>query len=453
MLPRPLVGLAFVLSSFIQSVSAAEISYSRDVQPIFTAKCVACHACYDSPCQLNLSSAEGAQRGANQLPVYDGTRTKAQETTRLYLDAHGADAWRRKGLLVGARIAGRPGRTDGADARAWPQPAVAAECEDPRRPGHFDQPRQPVPDAGQHRCVHPQEPRFRHAFRGGRAERRRIRHLAEVAGRGRPGRPAAVAADRRRGAPGGQLGAFPQPAWGQAEPGLALALRAPVPGAPVFPGAGRARPLLPAGAFAHAQRPADRPDPDPASQRRSGQQLLLPPLADSGRDRTQDAHHLSADGEEAGTRPGAVLRHPVEHRQGSRLRRAEPRQPVRHLCRDPATGALPVHAGQRRILHPYLHPRAGVPWTDRYRRDPRQLLGGIPGPRAGPVRHRRQLPRAERAAAGLAGADRRAEEPARPVERLPGQAQRVRRPAPGRLTPTRRRRPGTRSGTATTTPC
>ncbi|MHA5657360.1 hypothetical protein ACVSLE_04115, partial [Pseudomonas aeruginosa] len=44
MLPRPLVGLAFVLSSFIQSVSAAEISYSRDVQPIFTAKCVACHA-------------------------------------------------------------------------------------------------------------------------------------------------------------------------------------------------------------------------------------------------------------------------------------------------------------------------------------------------------------------------------------------------------------------------
>ncbi|WP_170869682.1 fatty acid cis/trans isomerase, partial [Pseudomonas aeruginosa] len=96
MLPRPLVGLAFVLSSFIQSVSAAEISYSRDVQPIFTAKCVACHACYDSPCQLNLSSAEGAQRGANQLPVYDGTRTKAQETTRLYLDAHGADAWRRK---------------------------------------------------------------------------------------------------------------------------------------------------------------------------------------------------------------------------------------------------------------------------------------------------------------------------------------------------------------------
>ncbi|MDF3931217.1 fatty acid cis/trans isomerase [Pseudomonas citronellolis] len=86
--------IAFMLLSAV--AQAAGISYSKDIQPIFTEKCVACHACYDSPCQLNLSAAEGAQRGANKLPVYDGTRTKAQETTRLFLDAHGADAWRRK---------------------------------------------------------------------------------------------------------------------------------------------------------------------------------------------------------------------------------------------------------------------------------------------------------------------------------------------------------------------
>ena len=150
--------------------------------------------------------------------------------------------------------------------------ATASRCSRmrrSRRPGHFDQPRQPVPDAGQHRCVHPQEPRFRHAFRGGRAERRRIRHFAEVAGRGRPGRPAAVAADRRRGAPGGQLGAFsstslgPSRAWSRAGSTSTCSWRT------CIPGTGRARPLLPAGAFTHAQRPADRPDPDPASQRRS----------------------------------------------------------------------------------------------------------------------------------------------------------------------------------------
>ncbi|HBX55594.1 fatty acid cis/trans isomerase [Pseudomonas sp. UBA2684] len=77
-------------------LAAQPISYSRDVQPIFTQNCVACHACYDAPCQLNLGSAEGATRGANKLPVYNGTRTATQDTTRLFLDAHGSDAWRRK---------------------------------------------------------------------------------------------------------------------------------------------------------------------------------------------------------------------------------------------------------------------------------------------------------------------------------------------------------------------
>src|SRR3990167_8156205 len=82
---------------FISPLLAAEpISYSRDIQPLFTQYCVACHACYDAPCQLNLGSAEGVERGANKLPVYDGKRLKAQDTTRLFLDAHGSAAWRRK---------------------------------------------------------------------------------------------------------------------------------------------------------------------------------------------------------------------------------------------------------------------------------------------------------------------------------------------------------------------
>ena len=90
--------LAF-FSLFSLPVLAAEVlSFSRDVQPIFNAKCVACHACYDAPCQLNLGSGEGAQRGASQLPVYSGSRTVAQATTRLYLDAHDEAAWRRKGF-------------------------------------------------------------------------------------------------------------------------------------------------------------------------------------------------------------------------------------------------------------------------------------------------------------------------------------------------------------------
>ncbi|TBU97416.1 fatty acid cis/trans isomerase [Phytopseudomonas dryadis] len=94
MLPRVLSSLCLFLVSPL--LAAQPISYSRDIQPIFTRHCVACHACYDAPCQLNLGSGEGAERGANKLPVYDGTRSKTQDTTRLFVDAHGEQAWRRK---------------------------------------------------------------------------------------------------------------------------------------------------------------------------------------------------------------------------------------------------------------------------------------------------------------------------------------------------------------------
>lgn len=50
---------------------ASAISYTRDIQPIFTEKCVACHACYDSACQLNLGSAEGAVRAVVDYPLLE----------------------------------------------------------------------------------------------------------------------------------------------------------------------------------------------------------------------------------------------------------------------------------------------------------------------------------------------------------------------------------------------
>ncbi len=90
--------VAAVLWFFAMGADADSISYTRDVQPILTEKCVACHACYDAPCQLNMGSAEGVSRGASKIPVYDGGRTVAVDTTRLYLDAHGPAAWQRKGF-------------------------------------------------------------------------------------------------------------------------------------------------------------------------------------------------------------------------------------------------------------------------------------------------------------------------------------------------------------------
>jgi len=78
--------------------ASSAISYTRDIQPIFTEKCVACHACNDAACQLNLGSAEGVERGASKVPVYQGERRQAVATTRLFEDAHGEEAWRRKGF-------------------------------------------------------------------------------------------------------------------------------------------------------------------------------------------------------------------------------------------------------------------------------------------------------------------------------------------------------------------
>lgn len=73
--------------------------YQRDIQPIFDAKCAACHGCYDAPCQLKLTSGEGLLRGASKVPVYDGARLETLPTTRLGIDAQSVEQWRQLGFF------------------------------------------------------------------------------------------------------------------------------------------------------------------------------------------------------------------------------------------------------------------------------------------------------------------------------------------------------------------
>jgi hypothetical protein len=70
---------------------------------------VVCHGCYDSPCQLQLGSVEGIQRGASEAVVYDGARILAAAPTRLTIDAHGEEAWRKKGFFT---VLGPPGASE-----------------------------------------------------------------------------------------------------------------------------------------------------------------------------------------------------------------------------------------------------------------------------------------------------------------------------------------------------
>ena len=105
-----LAALGLVLAGCMQSgVTEKELeptvskrqtySYSGDIKPILDQKCIACHACYDAPCQLKLTSSEGLLRGATTKPVYDGGRISSADPTRLFIDAQGQAEWRQKGFF------------------------------------------------------------------------------------------------------------------------------------------------------------------------------------------------------------------------------------------------------------------------------------------------------------------------------------------------------------------
>ncbi|MGH8492205.1 MAG: fatty acid cis/trans isomerase [Moraxellaceae bacterium] len=94
----PLFALFFLSLASPGLQADTAVSYKARIQPLFEQKCVACHACNDAPCQLNLGSGEGLQRGATKIKVYDGTRTKTQTPTRLFTDAQSTVEWQKKGF-------------------------------------------------------------------------------------------------------------------------------------------------------------------------------------------------------------------------------------------------------------------------------------------------------------------------------------------------------------------
>ncbi len=73
--------------------------YLSKIQPIFNARCVACHACYNSPCQLDLTSYEGLRRGAHKLETYDFPLIKEHPPMRLGIDGKTTADWRKLGFF------------------------------------------------------------------------------------------------------------------------------------------------------------------------------------------------------------------------------------------------------------------------------------------------------------------------------------------------------------------
>lgn len=67
--------------------------YLSKIQPIFNNRCVACHSCYNSPCQLNLTSFNGVDRGAIQDDIYNFRNIGNKTPTRLGVDVPQSFEW------------------------------------------------------------------------------------------------------------------------------------------------------------------------------------------------------------------------------------------------------------------------------------------------------------------------------------------------------------------------
>ena len=80
----------------IYSLPEEPVSFNDRVKPILEGRCIACHGCYDAPCQLKLTSMAGINRGSNKEIVYSGERITAADPTRLFIDAITTEQWREK---------------------------------------------------------------------------------------------------------------------------------------------------------------------------------------------------------------------------------------------------------------------------------------------------------------------------------------------------------------------
>ena len=88
--------LAKALPPVAMKVPTRTIDYQQEVKPLLDKRCTVCHSCYNSPCQLKLDSFEGVDRGATKEAVYNSSRLKAMDPTRLFTDAQTTAQWRQK---------------------------------------------------------------------------------------------------------------------------------------------------------------------------------------------------------------------------------------------------------------------------------------------------------------------------------------------------------------------
>ena len=94
-----ILPLSGVIRSANSQPAPVHDDYTARVQSIFDGRCIACHSCYNAPCQLSLQSHSGLERGATKLNIYDGSRPTSVAPSRLDIDGHSVPDWRAKGFF------------------------------------------------------------------------------------------------------------------------------------------------------------------------------------------------------------------------------------------------------------------------------------------------------------------------------------------------------------------
>lgn len=90
------MNIIYFLLLSLGSLAYAYDEYTDKIKPIFDNRCIACHSCYNAPCQANFQSYDGFDRGASKEVVYQGTRLHSISPTRMDIDANSTQEWRTK---------------------------------------------------------------------------------------------------------------------------------------------------------------------------------------------------------------------------------------------------------------------------------------------------------------------------------------------------------------------
>ncbi len=89
--------LLFVCVLFTATGKASD-TITTQANQLLQQRCMVCHGCYDAPCQLKLEAQIGLERGASKDLVYDSSRLRAGNLTRLFDDGFTQQQWRDKGF-------------------------------------------------------------------------------------------------------------------------------------------------------------------------------------------------------------------------------------------------------------------------------------------------------------------------------------------------------------------